>query len=190
MKCLTISFLLCFLLPFLSCSKENSKEIVLRINHHEAVTNCFLNDLVFLVQREGEFDTDVWSTFCSSIEGFEYELGYVYELNVLQIDIENPPQDSSSLRYELINVISKEKAPEATEFEILLRNSFGDTTEAFLTGNAEEGFSILNQLDITCNENCGPLEEVLNDDKLTRVYGIFKHTGLKNFAEFVALKEE
>lgn len=43
------------------------------------------------------------------IEGFEYEEGYSYFLEVKITEIENPPADASSLRYDLIKVISKTK---------------------------------------------------------------------------------
>ncbi|MCE5227411.1 MAG: DUF4377 domain-containing protein [Porphyromonadaceae bacterium] len=41
--------------------------------------------------------------------GFEYTEGYEYVLKVLVDPIENPPQDSSSARYTLLEIISKEK---------------------------------------------------------------------------------
>ncbi len=52
---------------------------------------------------------DKWSLFYDTIEGFEYEEGYAYEIEVVITKIENPPADSSSLRYTLIKVVSKEK---------------------------------------------------------------------------------
>ena len=44
-----------------------------------------------------------------SINGFEYEEGYSYTLDVNITRIEDPPADGSSLRYDLIKVISKTK---------------------------------------------------------------------------------
>jgi len=46
----------------------------------------------------------------NSINGFEYEEGYSYILEVNITRVENPPADGSSLRYDLIKVISKERA--------------------------------------------------------------------------------
>lgn len=51
-----------------------------------------------------------WS--CNSfqyIAGFVYERGYEYELSVKKTTLANPPQDSSNIVYELINVLSKIK---------------------------------------------------------------------------------
>jgi heat shock protein HslJ len=51
---------------------------------------------------------DEYQLFYSKIEGFEFEPGYTYELRVLVEPVANPPADASSLRYTLIEVVSKE----------------------------------------------------------------------------------
>jgi heat shock protein HslJ/uncharacterized protein YraI len=48
-----------------------------------------------------------WQLFYNQIEGFEWEPGYIYELRVNLYDVENPPAGGSSLRYELVEVVSK-----------------------------------------------------------------------------------
>ena len=60
-----------------------------------------------LLVKEG--DADGWSLFYSSIEGFNYEPGYEYSVQIEKTAVENPPADGSSIRYKLIKVISKEK---------------------------------------------------------------------------------
>jgi hypothetical protein len=45
--------------------------------------------------------------FYDDIEGFDYEEGYTYEIKVKKTEIENPPMDGSSIKYELLEVISK-----------------------------------------------------------------------------------
>jgi hypothetical protein len=50
-----------------------------------------------------------WRLFYASIEGFEYEPSYVYELRVAVSPTLNPPADASALRYELVHVVSKTK---------------------------------------------------------------------------------
>lgn len=58
------------------------------------------------VREPGE---EEWSYFYSTIEGFDYEEGTRYELRVLVEPVENPPADGSSLRYELVEIVSAEK---------------------------------------------------------------------------------
>lgn len=62
---------------------------------------------VFLV-KEGQAPT--WSFFYSNIEGFSYEPGYEYVLQVKKEDKELPiPADASSIKYVLVEEVSKIK---------------------------------------------------------------------------------
>jgi heat shock protein HslJ len=53
-------------------------------------------------EEEGE-----WQLFYDSIAGFEYEPGFEYELRVNKTEVANPPADSSSIRYELVDVVTQ-----------------------------------------------------------------------------------
>lgn len=60
-----------------------------------------------------ESSDDEWSYFYAQIEGFEFEEGFTYELRVTQTEIEDPPADASSVKYTLVEVVSKtEYVPE------------------------------------------------------------------------------
>ena len=52
---------------------------------------------------------EAWSNFYQDIEGFTYEPGFIYEISVerIQLDPSNVPADASSIRYKLLEVISK-----------------------------------------------------------------------------------
>ncbi|MHC5202410.1 DUF4377 domain-containing protein [Myroides sp. LJL119] len=50
-----------------------------------------------------------WELMYSSIEGFDYEPGYEYQLEVRSENIANPPADASSIRFILVSEISKIK---------------------------------------------------------------------------------
>ncbi len=50
-----------------------------------------------------------WQFFYSDIEGFTYEPGFLYELKVRQEEIANPPADGSSIRWLLVEEVSKTK---------------------------------------------------------------------------------
>ena len=52
-----------------------------------------------------------WSYFYHAIEGFTYEPGYHYTLEVLRERIPNPPADGSSHEYRLVRVVSREAVP-------------------------------------------------------------------------------
>lgn len=75
---------------------------------------------VFLV-KEGE-ETE-WSYFYSNIDGFDYESGYEYVLEVKKEKIDDPPMDSSSIKYTLVKEVSKtQKTSENMPEDIVSRS--------------------------------------------------------------------
>ncbi|WP_353241825.1 DUF4377 domain-containing protein [Providencia sp.] len=54
-----------------------------------------------------ENPNDDWQLFYSSIQGFEYQPGFSYILQVKQFDVPNPPADAPSIRYELVKIVEK-----------------------------------------------------------------------------------
>lgn len=60
------------------------------------------------IKEDGQAD---WTYFYNQIEGFDYEEGFFYKIKVDIIKVENPPADGSSLKYKLIEVLEKSKAP-------------------------------------------------------------------------------
>lgn len=55
-----------------------------------------------------------WTLFYDTIEGFNYEAGYTYELRVSETPVENPPADGSSIKTTLIEVVKKEPVATAS----------------------------------------------------------------------------
>ena len=51
-----------------------------------------------------------WQYFYDQIEGFDYQPGYEYTLMVEKVDVANPPADGSSIRYVLVEEVSKQEA--------------------------------------------------------------------------------
>jgi len=56
-----------------------------------------------------EKESDNWGNFYSNIEGFTYEPGFEYILKVKTEKIQNPPMDGSSIKYTLVQQVSKTK---------------------------------------------------------------------------------
>jgi len=56
-----------------------------------------------------EKESDKWENFYNNIEGFTYEPGFEYVLKVKTEKIENPPMDGSSIKYTLVQQVSKIK---------------------------------------------------------------------------------
>jgi hypothetical protein len=106
-----ISYLIIgFALFCISCSDTNSE------TKHET-KKLFLNsspvDCVGIVPQKciqvKENESEEWRFFYDEIENFTFEEGYFYEIIVEIINVENPPADSSSKKYMLVEIISKEE---------------------------------------------------------------------------------
>jgi len=52
-----------------------------------------------------------WTRFYDTIEGFVYEEGYQYRLEVQRERVPNPPADASSYKYRLLRLLSRERMP-------------------------------------------------------------------------------
>jgi Domain of unknown function (DUF4377) len=52
-----------------------------------------------------------WELFYSNVEGFDFVEGTQFELRVEVSDVAEPPADSSSKRYRLVEVVSKKVMP-------------------------------------------------------------------------------
>lgn len=48
-----------------------------------------------------------WQNFYDKIEGFDYTEGKLYKISVKVTDVENPPADASSKKYELIEILDQ-----------------------------------------------------------------------------------
>jgi hypothetical protein len=53
--------------------------------------------------------SEPWRNLYANIEGFEYEESFAYELRVEVTPRSQPPADAPSLRYRLLEVVSKQK---------------------------------------------------------------------------------
>jgi len=57
-----------------------------------------------------ESESEPYRNLYSSIEGFDYEPSYLYELRVEATPVAHAPADASAVRYRLLEVVSKRKA--------------------------------------------------------------------------------
>lgn len=180
-------FLFLTILTLLSCNNDDEIQLdeeLLRINHYETIAYGSFTGFYNLVQYENDFDTDNWSVFYSNIIGFDYEPGFVYEINVSKSKINNPPQDASSISYTLVEVISKEKVDDTTEFKVLLKKVFTESSESFVSGDIDSEFTIFNY-SIECNDICNLLIEIQDETRLNNATGIFRHTNKTNTIELL-----
>ena len=76
---------------------------LIRVNSYTETCQGLVKQQCLLVQEGSAIDSDNWSNFNSEIEGFDYEAGFLYDLEVHIIERPKPlAADASSLLYELI----------------------------------------------------------------------------------------
>ncbi|QIP15259.1 DUF4377 domain-containing protein [Spirosoma aureum] len=96
------------LLVFFSCDKNTVKPAIVEMQIADHQQDCMgvAPQKCLLVKVDN--DTS-WQLFYGNIEGFSYEAGFEYKLLVKREKIDNPPADSSDLRYSLVKVVEKNK---------------------------------------------------------------------------------
>ena len=113
-------FLLIFALLLLSaCGVENPfSSLVGEEEHIEIITigpyTELCHDAFFDRDCLVEYNEDAgrWEFFFEAIEGFDFEPGFIYTLEVMLEDRGTEIQDVGRYAYHLVKVIDKKKAPE------------------------------------------------------------------------------
>lgn len=122
MKKLPIFILFISLIAF-GCAKiENNGAVIgdisLQSNEHIYWVNSLKYECVGVgpmqclqIQKGKKLKPDDWTLFYLSINGFEYEQGYVYKIVVKEeaIPSEHLPADSASIRYSLVKTLEKRR---------------------------------------------------------------------------------
>ncbi|HET6556384.1 MAG TPA: DUF4377 domain-containing protein [Prolixibacteraceae bacterium] len=176
MKNILIIVLAIVSIGVISCEKDDNVEIVkMRVNHYQQPANHLeaFYGLSFNVQEGDQIGKDKWYGFYNTISGFDYELGYVYKIEVQKKHIEEPVIDRPNVEYSLVRILSKTKVPQETTFDITLTIKFSNGFESLVTKNALNKFSLLGMTEIDCGNLCDSLEEnIANQNELI---GTFAH---------------
>ena len=88
----------------LSCEKEIESEQLIIADHKVNCTGAGSQECLLVKRNVSE----EWQFFYGGIEGFDYEEGFEYIIEVKVYDVENPPADGSNKRYVLNRIISKQ----------------------------------------------------------------------------------
>jgi heat shock protein HslJ len=102
-------YLFLFTLLIMSCKTPLNEQIIW-IN--SAKVDCVGVAPMKCMQVKNS-ENEAWSNFYQGIKGFTFEPGFRYKLKVTvtELDKSNLPADASSLAYELVEILSKEKDP-------------------------------------------------------------------------------
>jgi len=96
---------------FLGCSTEDKKQdqFVYWVNSTKVSCIGMAPTKCLQIQKSETPDLSAWEAFHGSIQGFEYETGYIYKIVVKEnhLDPADLPADASSIEYTLVEILEK-----------------------------------------------------------------------------------
>ncbi len=170
--------LLIFSLLFSSCSDDDNSEITtIRVNHFKDTTfvSFFGTPATTIaIQRDDEIGGDTFYPSSVTIEGFEYELEFIYDLEVRITEIENPPADGPSTKTTLLNILSKTAVPSETQFKVRLTLNRQDGEFINWVNTDGTNYAFANsEITLSCRDLCDELAtKIENKEQIT---GLFIH---------------
>lgn len=119
MKTLFCFLNICLILCFQQCVNK-PETFILELKPYKS--SCIGEGVrcCFIAKRNGD-----WKPFYSNINGFNYEWGHSYKIEVKSEPVKKQIQDESSMKYRLLKVIKKEKIDQNFEFELILKDKYG-----------------------------------------------------------------
>ncbi len=90
-------------------TSEKEPETIVFINSAKVDCTGVVAMKCLQIQESETLKPNEWQNFYSTIEGFNYEPGYIYKLSITKekLDPETVPADASSIKYSLVKVIEK-----------------------------------------------------------------------------------
>lgn len=97
-------FLVLIILASCSSNRSNSETLIIASQQGDCIG--VVPQKCLWVKKDAAQN---WEFFYTTIDGFDYEPGYEYTIEVEKENVENPPADASSIKYKLVKVVSKEQ---------------------------------------------------------------------------------
>ena len=107
LKKLIVPITLIFLFSIIGCGRDEHIETLI-IGPYTETCQGFIEQQCYLEFNE---ESQEWEFFYESIQGFDFEPGYIYTLKVRLEDRGTEIQDVGRYAYHLVEVLSKEEAP-------------------------------------------------------------------------------
>ncbi|WP_346860214.1 META domain-containing protein [uncultured Draconibacterium sp.] len=104
------TFLLAIIILAISCSSTLQKNtFTYWINSYTVDCTGLTPMNCMLIQKGEKIIEGQWQNFYSKIEGFTYEPGFIYKLEVKEEKLQNIPADASSIKYTLVTILEKKE---------------------------------------------------------------------------------
>ncbi len=100
---------------FIACTNQTKEDNTISLWVNSQTVDCVgVGSMKCMqIQESDSIQEGQWQNFYSKIEGFEYKEGFVYHLKVKkeELDPKTIPADASSIKYTLIEQLSKTETP-------------------------------------------------------------------------------
>ncbi len=154
--------ILCTILSSCEKTETSVQQYTYRINHYEQATaDLGSPKFALLYQEPVDFGTEKWTPLPHKISGFEFEPGYIYDIDVLgkRIIDRNGTTDNNfkGETYKLKTISSKTAVANDMPFEVNLRSHQIN----LYTGTNTAELKILNKTAIDCGTLCTPLASAI-----------------------------
>lgn len=155
----------------LACARgtsEGKETVRMVINHYKVPCVGISSQLCYLFKEGNQSE---WEFLYEGIEGFQFEWGKVYELEVEKTKRKNPMADQSAVEYRLIKIISSKNAPTDESFPLTIK----DTEMIALVKDVQGAYSLLDDYPVRCASPglCADLENALQSSG--NITGLFQH---------------
>ncbi|WP_224240803.1 DUF4377 domain-containing protein [Hyalangium gracile] len=104
-------------------------------------------------------DTGEGTLFYEGIEGFTFRWGMLQTIRLSKVEVKDPPEDGSSVRYVLEELIESKPVPEEAIFTLMVNRNY-------LKGTRTSGYSLIDGTPMTCASSavCDALEQKLGSE--------------------------
>lgn len=171
MKAKAFSLLIAFSILF-SCKKDKYVDEVERIRINFFMSVAPNNRLTPSFQTNNDISTGNWQPLLFPIKRFEYKPGFIYDLLVVR---KNGPMPATpgAIDYKLIKVVSVKKVDKNVPFMLYLKQ----LNRNYITGDINQGYKLLDDIDIDCNNYCFQLENALKTSTTLQGNFIYNENG-------------
>jgi hypothetical protein len=161
-----------YFLNALACGagKSEGREIVnMVINHYKVPCVGEGTQLCYLTKKDNQ---SAWEFLFEGIDGFQYQWGKVYELEVEKSIRKDTKADQSPIAYKLIRIINSKDAPADEPFPLMVK----DVDMVAIKKDEKGQFSLLGLYPFSCSSPlvCEELEERLQSQ--ANITGLYQHS--------------
>lgn len=158
-----------------ACSADDTlittEEVNLYVEHYK--TTSVLNGTAYIIYENGSPENNTHKGY-AQIDNFDFQPGFIYRLTAIKTITKNDGTSSSTVRYRVQDVNSREAVRPDAKFRIpLIQFVNGRGMATFIGRRADSTFVLSNEIPFNCNYFCVDLDRAIEQENA--VSGTFVH---------------